>query len=334
MPFPLLFIAIVSLFQFSIAGVAPEITTVQEGYNIIAKLPCLGCPFLVQDTSRGENESWTVRTDDNALLLNITLPYDSSYIELNGQRVWPAYSKLQKIYANQVVQDISDENLQAIISTGQLESSHETYSGGGYFGLSYSQSLRHIRNASAFIFQLDIIEIWSDLPPTPILHKLENPNQKMLELLLLQKPVMSALEPISSEIIKAELVSRGHHGKAQNKDQQVMHFLEWDSFGQKGTLTHYLSSWGSAMLNFLDSGIWALLAVIFGILLLFVLVCVICIFGCDFWQDDYSQAQHGKARGQRRRVRGDVEQGKVGFKSAEELGLLGRGRVVGLGKSD
>lgn len=64
------------LFQTSSAEVAPEVTVVEEGYNYIAKLPCVGCPFLHQDTSKGSNEPWSDRTDDNALVQIILIQYD------------------------------------------------------------------------------------------------------------------------------------------------------------------------------------------------------------------------------------------------------------------
>lgn len=54
--------------NFIVAEVAPDITTVAEGYNLIAKLPCIGCPYLYQDTSKGKDEPWTERKDDNALV--------------------------------------------------------------------------------------------------------------------------------------------------------------------------------------------------------------------------------------------------------------------------
>lgn len=50
------------------ADVAPEITTLAEGYNIVAKLPCVGCPFLYQDSRSGVDEGWKVREDENALV--------------------------------------------------------------------------------------------------------------------------------------------------------------------------------------------------------------------------------------------------------------------------
>lgn len=56
------------ILQYAKAGVAPEITTVEEGYNLIAKIPCLQCPFLFQDTSKGTEEPWTERKDENALV--------------------------------------------------------------------------------------------------------------------------------------------------------------------------------------------------------------------------------------------------------------------------
>jgi hypothetical protein len=65
-------LAALSLGKSACAKVAPEITIVSEGYNIIAKLPCVGCPFLYQDTSDGQNGPWKTRSDENALVWNST----------------------------------------------------------------------------------------------------------------------------------------------------------------------------------------------------------------------------------------------------------------------
>lgn len=62
-------IAAFAIVRFVAAEVAPEITTVAEGYNVIAKLPCIGCPFLHQDTSQGSDAPWTERKDGNALVI-------------------------------------------------------------------------------------------------------------------------------------------------------------------------------------------------------------------------------------------------------------------------
>lgn len=50
------------------AEVVPEVTTLAEGYNVVAKLPCIGCPFLYQDSASGQDEGWKVREDENALV--------------------------------------------------------------------------------------------------------------------------------------------------------------------------------------------------------------------------------------------------------------------------
>ena len=54
--------------QLASAEVAPEITVISEGYNVLAKLPCIGCAYLYQDTSTGKNEPWIERKDENALV--------------------------------------------------------------------------------------------------------------------------------------------------------------------------------------------------------------------------------------------------------------------------
>jgi hypothetical protein len=61
-------LAALSLLQNVQADIAPEITTISEGYNILAKLPCISCPLLYQDTTSGENTPWQKREDPNALV--------------------------------------------------------------------------------------------------------------------------------------------------------------------------------------------------------------------------------------------------------------------------
>ena len=61
-------VATLSLFRHVVAKIAPEITTAAEGYNVIAKVPCVGCAFLYHDTSKGKDEPWLQRKDENALV--------------------------------------------------------------------------------------------------------------------------------------------------------------------------------------------------------------------------------------------------------------------------
>jgi hypothetical protein len=122
-----------------------------------------------------------------------------------------------------------------------------------------------------------------------------------------------------------------------------MSFLDWDKYGQKGTAAHALTYGAESMVSYIASGFWGLFTFILGVVALFVVFCLLCIFGWGFWEDDYGKAQSGKRRKSRGAGDGsggwksrDLEQGqgKARFLSAEELGLGGRGRVVGMGKSD
>ncbi|KAJ4351229.1 uncharacterized protein N0V89_006568 [Didymosphaeria variabile] len=334
-------ITTLGLLYVGTAEVAPEVTVVEEGYNYIAKLPCPGCPFLFQDTSEGENEPWTERKDNNALLLNVSLPYDSAFLTINNSPLYSGTRILPLIYANQVVQDFSADALSEALSSGQLEASHETNLGGGFFGLSYRHSLRTVqtsKNIEALLFQFDVVALHSDLTTPPLQFKLDDPAQKMLQVLLVQRAVLSAGDSSHSfEILSVKLVPR-----ADLNHLRTMHFLSWDANGEKGTFSHYISSLTNSFIAFLSSGFWTLLGFIMAVIVVFVVVCLMCVFGWEYWKDDYEKAQQGKQR-RKSSVKGgrvDVETGvgkmKGRFKSAEELGLglPNRGQVVGMGKSD
>jgi hypothetical protein len=224
-----------------------------------------------------------------------------------------------------VLQDISTEDLQSVLDTGQLDSgTHGALGGGGYFGLSYAFSMHHVAASAAFVLRFDIKEVWTDLLPKPALVTLSNPDQKMLEVVVLKKPTLSSLESAAFEMVDTRLVPR-HDRPPQGS--KMMHFLEWDDFGRIGTFSHYISAWNYTLLNFLDAGVTNVLALVLGIVVLVVAICALCISGLGLFQDDYQQAQA-------RKVKTGDEERRVGFRGPEELGLLGRGRVIGIGKSD
>lgn len=67
--FPLvLFVAFLLQFQNATAAVSPDLSVLVDGYNIICKVPCLSCPFLVESTASAQKEPWSERRDDNALV--------------------------------------------------------------------------------------------------------------------------------------------------------------------------------------------------------------------------------------------------------------------------
>lgn len=275
-------------------------------------------------------------------LLNISLPYDSAFLTINNARLYSSNRILPLIYANQVVQDLSTDQLSTALDAGQLEASHESNLGGGFFGLSYRHSLRRVKtrqNLEALLFQFDIIELHSDLTSPALRFKLDDAGQKMLEVLLIQRPLLSAsdLSP-SFEVLSAKLVPR-----TSLSHERTMHFLAYDTHGEKGTASHALSYGTSFLTDFLSSSFWALLGFVTAVIIVFIVVLLMCIFGWEFWKDDYEKAQRGKRRKSSVKVvRADVETSvgtekmKDRFKSAEELGLgfASRGQVVGMGKSD
>ncbi|EUC51145.1 hypothetical protein COCMIDRAFT_31701 [Bipolaris oryzae ATCC 44560] len=328
-------VSAIAYFTFANAEVAPEITTVAEGYNVIAKVPCVECPFLYQDTSKGNDAPWTQRKDANALLLNISLPYDSAHLSINNAALLTNNKILPRIYANQVLEDISTDDVATLISSNQLDNL-----GGSYFGASYSYTLARVKDEpKALLFQFDIMELWTDLTSPPLTVFVDGEKQKIVEVVLMQRPLLSPGDPAGAyEIIKVHLVERPPAQTKSTKGPRKvsMWFHDWDTNGKKGTATHIVNSASESFVNYISSGVWALFVFVIAVIALFVLVCLFVIFGCGWWnENDYEIAQHGKknkSSGSGGRAK-DVEAARR-FLSPEELGLRGSGRVIGVGKSD
>jgi hypothetical protein len=182
------------------------------------------------------------------------------------------------------------------------------------------------------------MELWTDLttPATTVI--LDDEKQKILEVLLLQRPLLSAGDPGSAyEIIRTSLIPRPAEPNSVKGPVKVsMWFRDWDAHGKKGTASHIVNSASSSFVSYISSGVWSLLIFIVAVLALFVVVCLFVILACGWHKDDYEQAQSGKRRSSGKGSGGgwgDVEAARR-FRSPEELGLRGSGRVVGVGKSD
>lgn len=274
----------------------------------------------------------------NAQLLNISLPYDSAHLSINNAALLANNKILPRIYVNQVLEDISKNDLSKLIDSNQLDSL-----GSSYFGASYSYTLRRIKDKpQALLFHFDIMELWIDLTSPPLTIVLDDAEQKILELVLLQRPLLSPGDLTGAyEIIRANLITRPPapaKGTKRRAKVTSMWFLDWDDHGKKGTATHIVNSASSSLIAYISSGVWALFVFIFAIIGLFVVVCLFVIFGCGWCSDnDYEIAQHGKRKSSSsaKGVWGgkDVEAARR-FMSPEELGLRGSGKVVGVGKSD
>ena len=157
--------------------------------------------------------------------------------------------------------------------------------------------------------------------------------QQEIEILLVKRPLVSALqEDAGLEIADVRLPLISESPSNPKIKETVMHFHDWDEFGRKGSFSRLFSSFGSTLLDFGASSIWNMMALMLGLVVGFFALCAVCIIGWEAWapgQGDYEKAQKVKGRGGGK-GRGDEER-RVGFKSAEELGLVGRGRVVGIG---
>lgn len=186
------------------------------------------------------------------------------------------------------------------------------------------------------MFTFDVFEAWTDLVSPAKTIKLDDTKQKVLEVVLLEPPILSPGDMVSSyEIVRAQLVPRSTVQSASKALTRTMHFHEWDAHGQKGTPSHLISKTSDASLAWITSGVASLFLFVLAVIALFVVLCLFLVFGCGcFSGDEYERAQSGKRRGGGG-VMGDVERGKGRFLSAEELGLVrGQGRVVGVGKKD
>lgn len=197
-------------------------------------------------------------------------------------------------------------------------------------------------NSSALVFRFNVLEAhFSPASHDPDLHSpvvmtLDNPKQRVVELILMPRPLHSAGDAGPAwEIVTARLAARDQKGSKRR--MKTMIFGDWDEYGRKGSPSHLVSASSNSFLAYAGSGLWGLSMAILGFVVLFVVVVVSCVTGWDWWSGEYEKAQNGKGRRGGSKASGswaDVELAKGRFLSAGELGMRGGGSVVGVGKSD
>jgi hypothetical protein len=293
-----------------LADVAPDVTTLAEGYNYIAKLPCIDCPYLYQDTSNGENGPWTNRIDDNALLLNISLPFDAAHLSINNAPLLSSSSILPRIYASQVLQDYSHEDLHQKVESNELDTA------GPVLGLSYGYSIHHVFNSTALVFRFNVFSAYFPLTNPPTTIDLNDAKQRVIELTLLPRPLHSPGDTGPGwEIVVARLSDRKKTGSRH--PMKIMMFEDWDEFGRKGSPSHLIKHFSNFVIAYAASGFWGLSMAILGFIVMFVVVVVGCVLGWD-WHNGtsaFEKAQVGKRMVGRAESKGngswtDVEKGK------------------------
>lgn len=307
------------------ADSAPEITTLAEGYNYIAKIPCIDCPLLYQDSSTG---TWTERNDENAILLNISLPLSADHLTINSAPLITGTSNLPRIYAAQVPQShpMSSTGTEDITPTTPL------------LGLSYGTSLHTVINSTALIFRFNIFGAYFPLTTPPTSFSLDNTRQKVLELIFLPRPLQSPADTGSGwEIISARL--RAREPKGSKHAMKMMLFEEWDDFGKKGSPWHAVKSAEGGVVGYAGRGIWQASGVVLGVVVLFMGLVVVGVLWCEGRTGAFEKASEGHgSRGGRGKSQGsgswaDVEKAGSRLLSAGDV-IKSGGSVVGVGKSD
>jgi hypothetical protein len=339
----LLVFALTALAQHAAAHPPHLVTHVDGGHNIVAKLPCVGCPLLV----RGDDGEWAETRGESALvwrngrprdfaltlslttphqLLHISLPYASTALTINTSPLLTPTAHLPRIRAAQIPLDS-----QVPPATSPLSLTDPSVP---IFGLSYSYSLHRVSDSPALVIRFNVIEASTAATPRPLTFKLDRASQPALQLVLLRRPVVGAADPGPLyEIVRADVVPRD--GSARSPRTMLWH--EWDERGRKGTPGYVVSAVVDGVDEWVRSSVLGLFVFVGAVVGLFIVVCLFCIFGWGFWRDEYQQAQVGKGRTPRtaaRWVGNDVERARGRFLSPHELGMRTRGAVVGLGKSD
>ncbi|KAJ4370178.1 hypothetical protein N0V86_008914 [Didymella sp. IMI 355093] len=304
------------------AHIAPEITTLADGYNYIAKLPCIDCPYLYQDISKGEKGPWVDRIDDNVLLLNISLSLEATHLSINNADLLSSASALPRIYASQVLQDYSTEELHAKVESNDLDTA------GPSLGLSYGTSLHRITNSTALVYRFNIFSLHFALP-IPTIIPLSNSHQKVLELILLPRPLYSAGESgLGWEIIDIRLSER--EKKGSKRRMKMMMFEDWDEFGRKGSPSHLVSSSSSGVMKYAASGFWSLSITILAFMVAFVVIVLGVVYAIETYNGEYDKAQKGKGSGNWT----DVEAATGKFMSTGRQSMRDGGSAVGASKSE
>jgi hypothetical protein len=185
-------------------------------------------------------------------LLNISLPFDSAALNINTAPLLTPSPILPRIYASQILLDTPSSALAELVESNSLEAA-----GSGFFGLSYAYSLRKLRGSQALVFHFDVVEAWTELLEPAATFQLNHEKQKVLQVVLLQRPMFSPGDLSQAyEIVRCGLVEREQMSKKSKV--KTMRFHDWDVHGHKGTPAHMVSKASDASLEWITSGVWSL----------------------------------------------------------------------------
>ncbi|KAF2183344.1 hypothetical protein K469DRAFT_210780 [Zopfia rhizophila CBS 207.26] len=273
-----------------------DITVVTPGAFIIAKLPCFSCPTVDYIGERGHRKHF-ITHEDNALFFNITLSERKTSLLLNDRPIFPTLpSPPPSLYASQVTPNFSLTDLANSIACtqqpckgfdGRCFCIEPTV---GSLGLSYDYAATQVSGERDGRWQItfDAIGGHDGYLDDPV-WVFNRTAQKMLQIVL-KGVEIEDVEVVSDlfelpetkteyrlEIISVELVERsydfpsasertawetilfffGLEARNEKEGHVVRLWDEWDSYGRKGTLKHFLHGIG-------DKWHWELFLIIVG----------------------------------------------------------------------
>ncbi|KAF2267172.1 hypothetical protein CC78DRAFT_577373 [Lojkania enalia] len=220
-------------------ALAPDITVVEANKSYIVKLGCVGCPFRVR--KYGELvETWSSVPQRNSLLLNFTISNIDSTLLLNGKRIAPMAPLPLSLYAYQTNANLSAGIMTKMAHMHMLDDA--TWIVGtkyGRFELQYEHTLLATESPVEEYLQFDVTAIHMRSTYNPGSAKLNNGEQKMVQLLLGRQFVEDQVNTVIKDI---QLVTR------QDREQPIKmpcgktamiqteyNPLEWDYYGKFGT---------------------------------------------------------------------------------------------------
>ncbi|KAF2682976.1 hypothetical protein K458DRAFT_244056, partial [Lentithecium fluviatile CBS 122367] len=214
---------------------AQAITTVEANRSYVVKLECVGCPFRVREL--GEMlETWQDPPQDNSLLLNFTI--EDGRLLLDGKSIAPLAPMPLDLTAFQTAANLSQSTMDKMTEMQMLDRSFNLGTKYGCFELQYEHSLVGTGQTGKTWVQFDITgaHITGRNPGS---YMLDKEDQKMVQLLIREQVEPSDLYIENIQVVERKERVQPFRMECGNLALLRTEFnpLEWDYYGQFGTLT-------------------------------------------------------------------------------------------------
>ncbi|KAG9228583.1 hypothetical protein BJ875DRAFT_412345 [Amylocarpus encephaloides] len=218
---------------------ALPVTEVTAQSSYVAKLPCVGCPFIVRPYM--SPDEYFQNDPENSLLLNFTIGNDARSLELNNMPILP-FTLPTAVYAFQVPANLTSDTMQKMVDMQMMDKSFNVGTKYGMFELSYEHTTTlDSPDVEVLRFNVTNVDITSGRLKGGF--TMSRDEQKAVELQL------TYTKEEGMRISSIGLVGREDailHGKmACGKDAPVINFVyrttEWDYYGHIGSWSRTFS---------------------------------------------------------------------------------------------